>query len=126
MKKATVIVEKSSDGTYWCRMETEHGGFNGCGDTVASAKADFAACLEEARQEGDICGDMELEYKYDLQSFFNHFSYFNANEIARRSGINPSLFRQYRSGCKKAGEKMYERISACLDSIKKDLSTASF
>ena len=90
------------------------------------AKKDLAACLDEAREAGDMKGDLTLEYKYDLQSFFNYFAYFNVNEVARRAGINPSLLRQYSSGCKKAGEKTYERLSECFSNIKKDLQAASF
>ena len=126
MAKAIVTVEKSSDGNFWCRTEIGNGGYNGCGATVEEAKADLLDCLEEAREAGDVSDGITLEYKYDLQSFFNYFNYFNMNEVARRAGINPSLLRQYSSGCKKAGEKTYERLSACFNSIKKDLQAASF
>ena len=126
MTKAIVTVEKGADGNYWCSTEIGDGGFNGCGSTVDEAKKDLAACLDEAREAGDMKGDLTLEYKYDLQSFFNYFAYCNVNEVARRAGINPSLLRQYSSGCKKAGEKTYERLSECFSNIKKDLQAASF
>lgn len=126
MTKAIVTVEKGADGNYWCSTEIGDGGFNGCGSTVDEAKKDLAACLDEAREAGDMKGDLTLEYKYDLQSFFNYFAYFNVNEVARCAGINPSLLRQYSSGCKKAGEKTYERLSECFSNIKKDLQAASF
>lgn len=126
MVKAVVTIEKGSDGFFWCRTEIGNGGYNGCGKTVEAAKEDLALCMEDAREAGDLQDGIDLEYKYDLQSFFNYFSYFNINEVARRAGINPSLLRQYSSGCKKAGEKTYERLSDCFRSIKKDLQTASF
>ena len=126
MTKAIVTVEKGADGNYWCSTEIGAGGFNGCGSPVDAAKKDLAGCPAEAREAGDMKGDLTLEYKYDLQSFFNYFAYFNVNEVARRAGINPSLLRQYSSGCKKAGEKTYERLSECFSNIKKDLQAASF
>ena len=126
MTQAIVRVEKGAGGNYWCSTEIGDGGFNGCGSTVDEAKKDVAACLDEAREAGDMKGDLTLEYKYDLQSFFNYFAYFNVNEVARRAGINPSLLRQYSSGCKKAGEKTYERLSECFSNIKKELQAASF
>ena len=126
MTKAIVTVEKGADGNYWCSTEIGDGGFNGSGATVEEAKKDLEACLKEAREAGDIKGEVRLEYKYDLQSFFNYFDCFNVNEVARRAGINPSLHRQYSSGCKKAGEKTYERLSECFINIKKDLQAASF
>lgn len=126
MERAIVTVEKGADGNYWCSTEIGDGGFNGSGATVEEAKNDLKTCLEEAREAGDIKGEWTLEYKYDLQSFFNYFDYFNVNEVARRAGINPSLLRQYSSGCKKAGEKTYEKLSKCFSTIKKDLIAASF
>jgi hypothetical protein len=48
------------------------------------------------------------------------------SDIAKRAGINPSLMRQYTSGVKTAGEKTYERLSSCIEQIKKDLNAASF
>ena len=126
MTKAIVTVEKGADGNYWCSTEIGDGGFNGSGATVEEAKKDLEACLKEASEAGDIKGEVRLEYKYDLQSFFNYFDCFNVNEVARRAGINPSLHRQYSSGCKKAGEKTYERLSECFSNIKKDLQAASF
>ena len=129
MTKAIVTVEKGADGNYWCSTEIGDGGFNGCGATVEEAKKDLEACLEEAREAGDIKGELTLEYKYDLQSFFNYFDYFNVNEVIScimLNWINPSLLRQYSSGCKKAGEKTYERLSECFGTIKRDLLAASF
>lgn len=126
MKKGIVTVEKGTDGFFWCRLEIGNGGYTGCGETVEDAKNDLALCIDEAREAGDIQDEVRLEYKYDLQSFFNFFNYFNINEVARRAGISPSLLRQYTSGCKNAGEKTYRRLSDCFATIKQDLQTASF
>lgn len=86
--------------------------------------------LEECRQaspeDKDINQDMEFTYKYDIQAFFKEFSFLNATDVARRAGINPSLMRQYTSGVKKAGEKTYNKLNACLSNIKNDLQAAVF
>lgn len=88
------------------------------------------ACLEEAKadyeESGNVAEPIEFLYQYDLQSFFDYFSFLNVSEIAKLAGINPSLMRQYSRGIKKAGEKTYNRISMCLDNIIKDLQAASF
>ncbi len=131
MKKVTVVVEKADDGTYWCHTNSiGKVGLNACGNSVAEAKKDLLECLDlakaDAMESGEEFPEVEFEYKYDLQSFFNYFTFLNVSEIAKRAGINPSLMRQYRSGIKKAGEKTYERLSLCMDSIKKDLSVATF
>ena len=76
--------------------------------------------------EGKTPYQVDFEYIYDLQSFFEFFSVFNVTEVARRAGINPTLMRQYTSGVKKAGEKTYAKLSSCINDIRKDIIAASF
>ena len=132
MKKGKICVEQSSGGSYWCRTAEDIAGIglNSCGDTVEQAKQDLIDCYQEAKEDleeqGKTMPAVEFVYKYDLQSFFNYFSFLNVTEIAKRAGINPSLMRQYNSGIKNAGEKTYERLAACMDGIKAELQAASF
>lgn len=132
MKKVTVTVYKSSDGMFWCHTEQDvyGGGINGVGMTVAEAKQDLMVCLADARSaymaEGGKDYEVEFGYKYDLQSFFEYFSFLNVTEIAKRADINPSLMRQYASGIKQAGEKTYQRLAACMTKICGELQVASF
>ncbi len=132
MEKVTVTVSQAADGSFWCHTEENvyGGGLNSVGASVEEAKADLAVCLLDARADYEESGntpyDVEFRYQYDLQSFFDYFSFLNVTEIARRAGINPSLMRQYVSGIKNAGEKTYERLSECIGRITKDLQVASF
>ena len=64
--------------------------------------------------------------KEKLPQVFEYFSFFNVTELARRAGINPTLMRQYTCGVKKAGEKTYSKLSACINDIRKDIIAASF
>lgn len=127
-KKILVTVEQASDGSYWCHTEDaiSNGHFNSVGDTVEAAKQDLLDCYAEAKEFEKDLPDVEFVYKYDIQSFFNYFSFLNVTDIARRAGINPSLMRQYTSGVKKAGEKTYQRLSACVCKIGEDLRAVSF
>lgn len=98
---------------------------------MEEAKEDMNACLEEARLDYEETHStapytVRFLYRYDLQSFFDYFSFLNISEIARRSGINPSLMRQYVSGNKAAGEKTYSKLSACITNITNELQAASF
>lgn len=122
------MVERASDGSYWCRTEDaiNKGHFSSVGDSVEAAKQDLLDCYEEAKESEEGLPDVEFVYKYDIQSFFNYFSYLNATDIARRAGINPSLMRQYTSGVKKAGETTYHRLSSQVDRIKEDFRSVSF
>lgn len=133
MRTVTVVIEKGQDGKYWARTAQELNGdtmLNGYGDTAQEAKNDIETAYKDAREDAQESGrtfeDVKFEYKYDLQSFFDYFSVFNVNEVARLAGINPSLMRQYRAGFKKAGEQTYSRLSACVDKIKKELQAACF
>ena len=130
--KVQVIVEQASDGKFWCYTEQdiENIGLSAMGDSVAKSKQDLLECYEEAKQDAEENGKtfpiVNFEYKYDLQSFFNYFSFLNVSDIAQRAGINPSLMRQYSRGIKKAGEKTYERLATCMNNITADLQAAVF
>ena len=51
--KVKVSVYKADDGSYWCHTEKDvYGtGLNGQGNSVAEAKQDLFACLEEAKED---------------------------------------------------------------------------
>ena len=133
MAKKVVLILEYGNGGYSCYNDDPIGKYaviDGDGATAEEAKADFMRALEECRQaspeDKGINQDMEFTYKYDIQAFFKEFSFLNATDIARRAGINPSLMRQYTSGVKKAGEKTYNKLNACLSNIKNDLQAAVF
>lgn len=133
MAKKVVLILEYGNGGYSCYNDDPIGKYaviDGDGATAEEARADFMRALEECRQaspeDKDINLDMEFTYKYDIQAFFKEFSFLNATDIARRAGINPSLMRQYTSGVKKAGEKTYNKLNACLSNIKNDLQAAVF
>ena len=131
MKKVLVTVSQASDGTFWCHTEKDvYGtGLNAAGQTVKEAKEDLMACLEEAKADYEESGKMaepvEFRYQYDLQSFFDYFSFLNVSEVARRAGVNPSLMRQYTSGKKRAGETIYSRLADCMNTITSELQASS-
>lgn len=130
--KVLVTIERAKDGSYWCRTESPIvGGYlTSTGSTVQEAKEDLAECMAEAKEdleaEGKTFPEVEFTYKYDLQSFFNYFSFLNVSDIAKRSGVNPSLMRQYASGVKNAGEKTYQRLAACVQNVGRELQAATF
>lgn len=130
--KVTVIVEKASDGYYSCFVEDELPGFGltGHGETVADAKADLLSSYEDMKalfeENGEEIPVLEYTYKYDMQSFFNYFSFLNITKVGELSGINSSLLRQYASGAAMAGEKQYDKIKTCVQTIVKELSAATF
>lgn len=130
--KVTVIMEKATDGYYSCYVEDELDGFGlmGHGATAEEAKKDMLLAYDEIKemfsQEGKDISGLEFVYKYDMQTFFNYFSFLNISKIGEMAGINSSLLRQYASGAAMAGEKQYNKIKDCINRIAHELSTATF
>ena len=96
-----------------CRGGSAGFGLAGYGDTAEDAKADMLKAYEDIKEmkvaEGTDVPELEFTYKYDLQSFFNYFSFLNVTKVAEAAGINPSLMRQYTSGVTAAGQKQYDK-----------------
>lgn len=125
-------MEKATDGYYSCYVDEELPGFGlmGHGDTAEEAKKDMLTAYEEIkevfREEGKQVPELEFVYKYDMQAFFNYFSFLNITKIGEMAGINSSLLRQYASGAAMAGQKQYDKIKDCISRITRELSTATF
>ena len=68
MQKVIIIVEQASDGSFWCRTETDIVGIglNACGKDVGAAKADLMVCYEEAKADMEAQGKEmpEVEFVY--------------------------------------------------------------
>lgn len=132
MKKATIIVEKASDGGYSAYAEEEFDGFGlaGYGDSAGEAIADLKVSYEEVKElrgmEGLETPELTFVFKYDMQSFFSYFSYLNISRVGELAGINPSLLRQYATGATKAGQKQYEKMQKAVNHIISDLRVSIF
>lgn len=130
--KVTVIMEKATDGYYSCYVEDELDGFGlmGHGSTAEEAKKDMLLAYDEIKemfsQDGKEVPGLEFIYKYDMQAFFDYFSFLNISKIGEMAGINSSLLRQYASGSAMAGEKQYNKIKDCIGRIAHELSVATF
>ncbi|MDE6336362.1 MAG: pilus assembly protein HicB [Muribaculaceae bacterium] len=126
-----VTVEKSSDGTYAAFMEDvlPDFGLAGYGQSAKEAIDDFFCSVEETkeflRNNGKEFPDINFSFYYDLQSFFSYFSYLNISKIGEKSGISPSLMRQYVAGSAKASQKQYDKIRHTISEIVNELSVAS-
>lgn len=118
-KKAIIVIEKGQDGGYSVYPSDDiESVIIGDGATVEEAKADFLNSFDEAvrflKEDGlpvpEDMQDVEFEFRYDLSSLFNYFSFINVSKLARVLGINPSLMRQYKSGNAYISERQLNRI----------------
>ena len=125
-------MEKAKDGNYSCYVDDDLPGFGlaGFGETAEAAKEDMLEAYEEIKElqakEGKAVPELEFTYKYDMQSFFDYFSFLNVSRVAELAGINPSLMRQYTSGVANAGQKQYDKIRVAVGKISRELSAATF
>lgn len=132
--KVRAVIEKNENNYYQISSDDElfDCAFGGYGYSVAEAKADFLRSIEEAREtviaEGHtLTEDMlsvSVEYKYDIQSFFNYFDWINISKFARKAGINESKMRQYKSGLAYASEKTTMKILSTIQSLGTELQAA--
>lgn len=133
--KILAIVEKGKDGLHSIYTETEikDHSFGGFGESVEIAKKDFMESIQEAKEmiaakTGSVpeeFTDLKIEFKYDLESFFNYFDWINASKFAVYAGINESKMRQYKTGAAFAGEKTTNKILKAIRKLGAELSTAS-
>lgn len=125
--KLKATLEKTPDGRYTCIVDDYSYGLAGYGQTAEEAKSDMLLCYEEMKElwrgDGKEMPEMEFEYHYDIQSFFNYFSFLNKSEIARMADINESQMRRYASGAK-ASEAQYVKIREVIQHITQEMAVA--
>lgn len=131
--KISAVIEKNKNNYYQISSDDElfNCCFGGYGYSVAEAKDDFNKCIQEAiemaKENGHTVPDydeIKVEYKYDIQSFFNYFDWINISMFAKKAGINESKMRQYKSGLAYASEKTTTKILKTIQTIGAELQSA--
>jgi len=128
--KTTALIEKGKDGTFGLFTPDLKSTIIGEGITVAEAKADFLNSVNElmlyyketGRQIPEELLDIEFEFKYDIASLFNYYSFINVSQFAKATGINPSLLRQYKTGHQYISENQVKKIEIALHKIAKEFA----
>ncbi len=64
----------------------------------------------------------EIQFSYDLQSFFEYYKVINAKALSERIGMNQSLLAQYISGIKKPSQTQTNKIMMGIQQVGKELS----
>lgn len=134
--KVTAIIEKGQNGFYsvYVKDDLPGIGLNGQGYSVDEAKKEMLTALEEIKEiykeEGmpisETLANLTIEYKYDMQSFFNYFSWINISKLSEKVGINGSLLRRYKNGLAFASERQCAKIQDSMQQLGNELSTARF
>lgn len=72
--------------------------------------------------EGVEVRSSNLKLNLDLKEFFRYYKVLNANFLARRIGMNPTLLSQYVSGKKQPSPKQVDKIIHGIQKIGRELS----
>ena len=131
--KTIALIEKGKDGTFGIFTPDIKSTIIGSGATVAEAKADFENSVREitemfaetGRQLPDELHNIEFEYKWDIASLFDYFSWINVSKFAQTVGITPSLMRYYKKNGAYISETQARRIESSLHSFADELKAIS-
>jgi predicted RNase H-like HicB family nuclease len=128
--KTIALIEKGKDGTFGIFTPELNSTIIGVGNTVAAAKIDFKNSVSEVmnfynetgKQIPDELQNIDFEFKYDLSSLFNYYSFLNVSKFAEMAGINPSLMRQYKTGRQYISESQINKIEKTLHKIANEMA----
>jgi predicted RNase H-like HicB family nuclease len=133
--KITAIIERNDNNFYAITSEDVIAGchFGGYGYTVQEAKADFFDGITESLETAVELGktvtvkpeDIEVEFRYDIPSFFNYFDFINVTQFAKKAGINESKMRAYKSGVASASEKTINKILTAIKAMGAEMCAAT-
>lgn len=133
--KLKAVIERNDNNFYAITCDEVIAGchFGGYGYSVQEAKTDFmegiAESLETAKELGkDVpvsANEIEVEFRYDIPSFFNYFDWINISAFAKQAGINESKMRAYKSGLATASEKTLSKILVTIRAMGAAMSAAS-
>ena len=121
-KKIKVIIEKTSDGfsAYADRVSLPVGTM---GDTIDEIRKNMveAINLHNNYTGKSLIKEVDLNFQFDLTSFFAYYKVINAKALGERIGMHQSLLAQYVTGRKKPSTRQVERIMAGIQEIAHEL-----
>jgi hypothetical protein len=94
---------------------------------VATEAENLNALKNNAFEESDFVYVMgDIQFEYDLVSFFDFYKVINAKALSERIGMNQSLLAQYIKGIKKPSVVQTKRILHGVQQIGRELTEVSF
>jgi len=122
--KVTVIKEDTGYSAY-SKIEDDFIGTQG--DNFDDLKAMILDAVNLSFEDkGFVYSIDEIEFKFDLESFFDFYKVINAKALSERIGMNQSLLAQYIKGIKKPSVSQTKRILHGVQQIGKELSEVRF
>ena len=96
-------------------------------ETFDALKANILEAINLSFEEmGFVYAIDEVQFEYDLASFFDFYKVLNAKALSERIGMNQSLLAQYIKGIKKPSVKQTKRILQGVQQIGRELADVEF
>ncbi|MBL0257891.1 MAG: helix-turn-helix transcriptional regulator [Bacteroidetes bacterium] len=120
--KIKVIIEKTSDGfsAYAEKISLPVGTM---GDSIEEIRKNMidALNLHQKHHHKTLVKETDLDFQFDLASFFAYYKVINAKALGERIGMHQSLLAQYISGKKKPSSRQVERIMEGIQEVAHEL-----
>lgn len=128
MKKPRINISVIKEITGYSANVVVNGSFIATeAETFEELKANVLEAVNLAFEEiGFVYIIEEIQFKYDLESFFDFYKVINAKALSERIGMNQSLLAQYIKGIKKPSKLQIERILKGVQQIGRELSEVRF
>jgi predicted RNA binding protein YcfA (HicA-like mRNA interferase family) len=119
-KKIDITVEKTATG--YSSYTNDMSVFT-TGNDIPELYSNLIEALNLAYEElGFEVTAENLKLNLDLQQFFKYYKVLNANFLAKRIGMNPTLLSQYVQGKKHPSSKQTDKIIRGIQGIGKELA----
>jgi hypothetical protein len=119
-KKIEVVVEKTNTG--YSAYAEQMSVFT-TAENISELYVNLIEALNFAYEEiGYVVSADNIKLNLDLKQFFQHYKVLNANFLAQRIGMNPTLLSQYVRGKKHPSAKQTDKIIKGIQTIGKELS----
>ena len=119
-KKIEITVEKTDSGY---SAYAENMNVFSTGKDITELYANLLEALNFAYEDlGYEITVENLKLNLDFQQFFQYYKVLNANFLAKRIGMNPTLLSQYVRGKKHPSSKQTDKIIQGIQSIGKELA----
>lgn len=124
--KITINITKEDLG-YSAHALVENISINTQGDTFDELKEMILEAVNLSFEDKGFTYTIdEIEFAYDLKSFFAFYRVINAKALSERIGMNQSLLAQYIKGIKKPSPEQTKRILRGVQQIGRELSEVRF
>jgi hypothetical protein len=122
-KKIEVVVEKTNTG--YSAYAEQMSVFT-TAENISELYVNLIEALNFAYEEiGYVVSADNIKLNLDLKQFFQYYKVLNANFLAQRIGMNPTLLSQYVRGKKHPSANQKDKIIKGIQTIGKELSEIS-